>query len=71
MADEYRGEVIHAFAALAPGTSASEEDVIEYCAQNLAKYKVPEKIYFIETLPKTPANKIDKQAIHRLVQAKA
>jgi long-chain acyl-CoA synthetase len=38
VADEYRGEVIHAFAALAPGTSASEEDVIEYCAQNLAKY---------------------------------
>ena len=43
------------------------KDALKKC---IAK-KTNMKIYFIETLPKTPANKIDKQALHRLVQAKA
>ncbi len=64
--DAYRGEVIHAFAALMPNASADETEIIAYCQQNLAKYKVPEKIYIIDTLPKTPANKIDKQALRQI-----
>ena len=66
MPDKYRGEVIHAFAALRPGAEANEEEIIEYCRQNLAKYKVPEKINIIDALPKTPANKIDKQQLRQI-----
>jgi len=61
--DNYRGEVIHAFVALAPGADADAEQIIDYCKQNLAKYKVPEKVKFLDALPKTPANKIDKQRL--------
>lgn len=68
--DNYRGEVIHAFVSLTPGATASEEEIIAYCEKNLAKYKVPEKIFLIEELPKTPANKIDKKALREQVQEK-
>jgi long-chain acyl-CoA synthetase len=64
--DDYRGEVIHAFVALAPGVDADSEQIIDYCKQNLSKYKVPEKVNFIDALPKTPANKIDKQQLREM-----
>ena len=58
--DDFRGEIIKAFVALTPGAAATEQELIDYCAERLVKYKVPAAIVFLDALPKTGANKIDK-----------
>ncbi len=67
--DAYRGEVLRAFVALREGQSASAEDLIEYCRQRLAKYKIPAALDILEGLPKTAVNKIDKKPLKERVRA--
>lgn len=61
--DDYYGEVIRAWVTLKPGSDASEQDLIAFCADNLAKYKVPKSISIGDTIPKTTVGKIDKKAL--------
>lgn len=56
--DAYRGESAKAFVVLKPGQTATEQDLIAFCKQNLAPYKVPRSIEFREGLPKTMIGKI-------------
>ena len=59
--DEYRGETVAAFIVLKPGFAASEEtrqDILAYCKRELAPYKVPKKLEFRETLPKSLIGKV-------------
>jgi len=60
---EFRGEEVKAYVSLHPGQAVTEEELIAYCADNLAKYKVPASIEFLDGLPKTAANKINKLAL--------
>jgi long-chain acyl-CoA synthetase len=55
---KYRGETVKAFIVLKQGEALSEEDVIAYCKKNLAAYKVPKIIEFIDELPKSAVGKI-------------
>ena len=57
--DEKWGETPCAFIELKPGASASTDDLIAWCKQHLAGYKVPRHIVFRE-LPKTSTGKIQK-----------
>ncbi|MFZ5691552.1 MAG: acyl-CoA synthetase [Pseudomonadota bacterium] len=57
--DEKWGETPCAFIELKPGASASADDLISWCRQNLAGYKVPRHIVFRD-LPKTSTGKIQK-----------
>ena len=57
--DEKWGETPCAFVELKPGRVASAEDIIEWCRQGLAKFKVPKHVMFVE-LPKTSTGKIQK-----------
>jgi fatty-acyl-CoA synthase len=57
--DEKWGETPCAFVELKPGKSASAEDIMEWCRQGLAKFKVPKHVVFTE-LPKTSTGKIQK-----------
>lgn len=50
--DERRGETVKSFVVLRPGHQATEEELIAYCRQELAPYKVPRSIEFIAELPK-------------------
>jgi len=59
------GEVIHAYVVPKDGETLDETDVINHCEQNLAPYKVPAKVIVIDTLPRTPAAKIDKNELRR------
>lgn len=61
--DDYYGEVIQAWVTLKPGMGCAEQELIEYCAANLAKYKVPKSIVIGQTIPKTTIGKIDKKAL--------
>ena len=57
--DEKWGETPCAFVELKPGKAASAEDILEWCRQGLAKFKVPKHVVFTE-LPKTSTGKIQK-----------
>ena len=56
--DPYRGETVKAFVVLKPGERAMPEEVIAFCRERLAAYKVPRLIEFRETLPKTMIGKV-------------
>jgi long-chain acyl-CoA synthetase len=56
--DEYRGETAIAFVVLKEGMTATEQQIIDHCAEHLAKYKVPSKIYFRTSLPMTAVGKV-------------
>ncbi|SMF25221.1 fatty-acyl-CoA synthase [Tistlia consotensis] len=57
--DEKWGESPCAFVTLKTGASASEEEIVAFCRDNLARYKVPKTVVFAE-LPKTSTGKIQK-----------
>lgn len=56
--DAYKGEVPVAFVALKAGQQATQEEIISYCAEHLAKFKVPTRVDFRESLPKLPTGKV-------------
>ncbi|MCS7265958.1 MAG: long-chain fatty acid--CoA ligase [Armatimonadetes bacterium] len=55
-----RGEMVKAFVVLKEGEQATETELISFCRERLASYKVPREITFVKELPKTPAGKILK-----------
>lgn len=55
---EKRGEVVKVFIVLKEGEKATEEEIRNYCKQNLAAYKVPKLVEFRDSLPKTPVGKV-------------
>jgi long-chain acyl-CoA synthetase len=63
VADSHRGEAIQAFVVTTDGANVTEEEIIDYCKENLAKFKVPSEVHIVNSLPKTPASKIDKMAL--------
>jgi len=55
---EYRGETVKAFIVVKEGQTLTEDEVVAYCKENLAAYKVPKLIEFIDELPKSAVGKI-------------
>jgi fatty-acyl-CoA synthase len=60
---EFWGEVPMAIVALKPEHNATEEEIIQHCRENLAGYKVPKEVDFVEELPKGGTGKILKTAL--------
>ena len=56
--DAYRGETVKAFVVLKEGERMTEEEVVGYCREHLAAYKVPKFVEFISELPKSAVGKI-------------
>ena len=52
------GEAVTAFVTLKEGKAGSEEEMIRFCKERVARYKVPKKIHFVKELPKSPQGKI-------------
>jgi long-chain acyl-CoA synthetase len=61
--DKRLGEVLVAFVVLKPGVSMEEAEFFSYCNENLVKYKRPVAVTFLDSLPRTGANKINKLAL--------
>ena len=57
------GEVLKAFIVLKPGATASEEEILSYCASRLADYLKPKSIEFMTELPRSPVGKILKRVL--------
>lgn len=56
-------EAVTAFVQLKEGVEATEEEIIEYCKENLNKYEVPKSIVFLEMLPLTSTGKVQKHIL--------
>jgi long-chain acyl-CoA synthetase len=56
--DAYRGETVKAFVVLKEGCDASDKEIIAFCKEKLAPYKVPKQIEFRKELPKSAVGKI-------------
>ena len=56
--DPYRGETVKAFLVVKDGMTATREDVVAFCKERLAPFKVPKQIEFVKELPKTMVGKV-------------
>jgi fatty-acyl-CoA synthase len=65
--DDKWGETPCAFVELKPGHSASADDIIEWCRSQLAAYKVPRHVKFVD-IPKTSTGKIQKFKLRDLAK---
>jgi long-chain acyl-CoA synthetase len=64
--DEKTGEAVRIFLATALGATVSEADVIAHCRRQLAAYKVPKQVRFLEALPKSAVGKILRKDLREL-----
>jgi len=64
--DAYRGEAVKAFVVAKPGVSVTPEELIEYCRERLAKYKLPTHIVFVTALPKSAVGKVLRRELREL-----
>ncbi len=56
-------ERVHAVIVLKEGAVTTSEEIIDFCKQNVARYKSPKSVEFVESLPKNPQGKILKREI--------
>jgi len=61
--DEKRGERVKSFVVLKPGQQASEKELLAFCRENLAAYKVPRTIEFRRDLPKSGVLKVLRRTL--------
>jgi long-chain acyl-CoA synthetase len=59
----HSGEAVKAYVVLEPGRSAEEDDLIDWCAERLARYKCPTKVMFVDELPQGLAGKVLRRAL--------
>jgi long-chain acyl-CoA synthetase len=58
VADPYQGEAVVAVVTLRAWQTATEQEIIEYCRENLAAFKAPQHIEFRDALPRSPTGKL-------------
>ena len=61
------GEVGCAFIAIAQGAEADSDIVIEHCRANLARYKTPAQVRFVEDLPRNASGKVLKHVLRAML----
>jgi fatty-acyl-CoA synthase len=69
--DEEFGQRLKAFVVLRDGAELSEEDVKGYVKENLARYKVPREVGFVDELPRNPTGKVLKRELLEKEEEKA
>ena len=70
VADQYRNERVKAFVVLKPGETATAEEIIAYCREHLAPYKVPRFVEFRSELPRTMVGKFLRRVLVEEEKAK-
>jgi len=64
--DAYRGETVKAFVVVKPGQTLTADEVVAFCKERLAPYKVPKLVEFIDALPKSAVGKILRRELQDL-----
>jgi long-chain acyl-CoA synthetase len=63
VAHPYSGEAVKAYVVVAEGHEVEEDEVIEWCAEHLARYKCPDKVMFVDELPQGLSGKVLRRAL--------
>jgi len=61
--DKLRGESVKAFVVLKEGQTVAAEEIVAFCKERLAPYKVPRQIEFRSELPKTQVGKFLRRVL--------
>jgi len=61
--DERTGETVHAFVIARGGSSVTERELIEYATTQLARYKCPTQVTFVDVLPESLAGKVKRREL--------
>jgi long-chain acyl-CoA synthetase len=69
--DTHSGERIKAFVVLKKGETATADEIIEYCRENLTRYKIPKYVEFVDDLPKSAVGKILRKELRAMELAKS
>jgi len=69
--DAYRGETVKACIVVKEGEDLTEEELIAYCKERMAAYKVPKLVEFMDDLPKSSVGKILRRKLKELELEKA
>jgi long-chain acyl-CoA synthetase len=64
--DEVKGELARAYVVLRAGETASEDELIQHRRGELAAYKLPRSVRFVDDLPKTSSGKIMRRELATL-----
>jgi fatty-acyl-CoA synthase len=63
--DKVWSEAITAIVVPLPGQNLDEEEVIAWCKENMARYKVPKKVIVVDALPRNPSGKVLKRDLRK------
>jgi acyl-CoA synthetase (AMP-forming)/AMP-acid ligase II len=63
--DDTWGEQVKAVVSLKPDTTATEEELVAWCQESLARFKCPRSVDVVELLPRNPTGKILKRELRR------
>ena len=66
MDDDTWGQVPIAF--IVQKSEVSKEELLEYCQNKMAKYKVPKDVHFVEQLPRNASNKLMRRNLKELLK---
>jgi long-chain acyl-CoA synthetase len=69
--DPYRGETVKVFVVMKEGQTATEEEIIKFCKEKLAAYKIPKLVEFVPSLPKSAVGKILRKELRQMELDKA
>jgi long-chain acyl-CoA synthetase len=63
--DAYRGEAVAAFVVLKPDAAGrvTEQEIVDWCRREMAVYKAPNRVHFVDALPRTGSGKILKRIL--------
>ena len=64
--DQY-GQRVESCIKFQPGCTASEDELLAHCVTQLGKFKTPDRVHFLDDLPKGPSGKIQRLQLHKLV----
>jgi long-chain acyl-CoA synthetase len=64
--DEMKGELAKAYIVLKEGATATEGEIIEFCRDSLAAYKMPRQVQFVDSVPTTSSGKIMRRMLRTL-----
>ena len=59
----YSGEAVKAYVVAVKGESIEEDEVVRFCASRLARYKCPEKVWFVDEVPRGMGGKVLRRAL--------
>jgi fatty-acyl-CoA synthase len=68
--DAFYGEVVMAWVKLHAGQTATEEEIQGFCRDEIAHYKIPKYVWFVNEFPMTVTGKLQKFRMRQIAQEK-